>query len=299
MQRRMNVMAKFLEKHRAVSGGLCNMGGVIMYALALNLFLAPNDIAAGGLSGIATALSSIVPVKISLLILVMNIPLIILGVIVKGWQFTKNTIIGSLLYTGAVELFSYLPPATGDTFVAMAFGGIMYGVGTSLLVRGNGSTGGTDILIRVVNVYFPNISIGKAGVIVDGATVVLAMVVYGKIEVGLYAILTIYISSLLADKMLTGFDMGTLCIIITSKPAEHISNRIICDFERSVTKLDGIGMYTKGDKNVLMAAVRPTEMPKLKRMISEEDPEAFMVVMPATEILGEGFKAFDVVAKLP
>ena len=292
-------MSGIFSENRTVRNWINITIGTALYALALNIFLAGNDIAAGGISGIATIINSVTSIHISLLIFIMNLPLLIIGTVVRGWEFTKNTVFGSLLYTGMVELTSYLPTVTRDPLVATVFGGAMYGLGTAYLVFGNGSTGGTDIIVRVLVSYFPGIGVGRMSLFVDGAVVVLAMIVYGNIEVALYAILTIYISSVVADRVILGFDRATLCFIITSKPSHEVADPIMEAMDHSVTMMNGVGMYTDMHKNVLMVAVRPTEMPRMKRMLYEIDSSAFVIVMPANEILGEGFKPLYYSAKLP
>ncbi len=292
-------MEKILPENRTIRNWLNITAGAALYALALNIFLAENDIAAGGISGIATVISSLTSIHISLLIFLMNLPLLVIGGVVRGWEFIRNTVIGSFLYTALVEVTSYLPTATGDPLVATVFGGAMYGLGTAFLVFGNGSTGGTDVIVRVLVSYFPGIGVGRMSLFVDGAVVVLAMVVYGNIEVALYAILTIYISSVVADRVILGFDRATLCFIITSRPSHEIADPIMREMDHSVTEMSGVGMFTDTHKNVLMVAVRPTEMPRIKRMLYELDHSAFVIVMPANEILGEGFKPLYYSAKLP
>lgn len=283
-------LKSFFEKHREIRNWCFNFIGALCYALAINLFLAGNDIAAGGFSGIATVLSSIMPVKISLLIFIMNVPFIILSIWIKGWEFTRNTVIGMAIYSAAVEATSYFPTLTYDPLVAAFFGGVISGIGMACLVLGNGSTGGTELINRLLLNYFPHMSVGKMGLIVDSAVVIFAMVVYKNIEVGLYAIISIYVTSAIADKMLLGFDEGILCMIITQEDPDTIAARITVEFDRTATLVNATGMYSKTDRNVLLSAIKPHQMPKLKQIISETDPAAFVIVMPANEILGEGFK---------
>ena len=292
-------MRNFFKRYPAVRNWLCITGGILLYALSLNLFLADNNIAAGGLAGIATVLRSFIPLPISVLILIMNVPLLLLGLFVKGWQFTRNTIVGAVLYSALVELTSGLPAMTDNPLVATVFGGAMYGAGMALLVLGNGSTGGTDLINRILVSYFPSISVGKMGMLVDGAVVIFAMVVFRDIEVGLYAILTIYVCSIFADKALLGFDRGNLCIVITSRPPHEVADPLMATFHRAVTQMDGTGMYAGTGRNILMVAVKPSETPRLKALLSETDSAAFVVVVPANEVLGGNFKSLVVNGKRP
>ena len=158
-------MGTFFQRHEAVREWGCVFGGILLYALSLNLFLAGNDIAAGGLAGVATVL---IPLRISVLILLMNLPLLAVSLAVRGWRFTRNTLVGSLLYSLLVEATSFLPTMTSDPLVATVFGGAMYGGGMALLVLGNGSTGGTDLVNRLLVSRFPGVSVGKMSLLVTG-----------------------------------------------------------------------------------------------------------------------------------
>ena len=141
-------MGTFFQRHEAVREWGCVFGGILLYALSLNLFLAGNDIAAGGLAGVATVLSRLIPLRISVLILLMNLPLLAISLVVRGWRFTRNTLVGSLLYSLLVEATSFLPTMTGDPLVATVFGGAMYGGGMALLVLGSRGTSASSLPAR-------------------------------------------------------------------------------------------------------------------------------------------------------
>lgn len=287
-------MGTLFRTYPAVRNWLCILLSTLLYALSLNLFLAGNDIAAGGLAGIATVLTNLIPLPISALIFLMNVPLLLISLGVKGWKFTRNTIVTAVLYSLVVELTSFLPTMTDDPLVATVFGGGMYGLGMALLVVANGSTGGTDLINRILITYFPNMSVGKMSMVVDGAVVIFAMVVFRNIEVGLYAILTICVCSMMADKALLGFEKGNLCLIITSRSAHEVADPLMAGFHRAVTQVDGVGMYAGISRNILLVGLRPHEVPKLKELLSRIDASAFVVVIPATEMLGSNFKALAI-----
>lgn len=276
----------------AVKHGACILGGALLYALAFNLFLNGNHIAAGGLSGVATVLTNVLPISPTVIITVLNIPLLVVSLFVKGWKFTRNTLLGSAAYSLAVGLTAGLPTLSANPLVAAVFGGALYGLGVALLARGNGSTGGTDLINRMLAGKFRNLSLGKIGMIVDGSIVVLSMVVFRNIEVGLYAIITIYVYTAFADKIMLGFDRANLCFIITGADPERLVKGLMTKLHRSVTKLEGEGMYSGTGRSVLMTVVRPSEAPALKDLVSELEPDAFVVVAQANEVLGGSFKAF-------
>ena len=169
------------------------LAGNLCYALAIQLFLVGNHIAAGGFAGIATVLNALVPVPISLLIFLMNLPLLLLSLRIKGWKFTRNTLLCTGFYSVVLELLSGFPTLTYNPLAAGVYGGVLYGCGMACLVRSNSSTGGTDLLNRLLVTRFQGISVGKMSMLLDGSVVLLSMVVFRNIEVGLYAILTLYI----------------------------------------------------------------------------------------------------------
>ena len=260
-----------------------------LYALALNLFLAPNNIAAGGLGGIATVLNRVFQIRISVLILIMNVPLVALALVIKGWRFIGNTIVGFITYTLFVELTSAFPTASHEPLVAAVFGGALYGAGMALMSVANGSIGGTELIIRMLLNYFPTVGIGKMCLMVDGAVVILSMVVFHDVEIGLYAIITLYVCSYFADKLLLGFERGTLCFIITGKSPESIAQPLMQKLDLSITKLSGVGMFTGQARSILLTAIHAGDTSKLKAELVRLDPEGFVVIAPVNEVLGGRF----------
>lgn len=260
--------------------------------MGLTLFLLPNKIAAGGISGVATVLSSFIPVNVATIIFCINLPLLILSIFVKGWRFTRNTIIGSWLYTAMVYFTSGLPALSSNPIAASLFGGAIYGAGMALLVMGNGSTGGTDLITRMLVVRFPGISVGKMAFMVESGVIIFAMISYQDIELGLYAILTIYVCAVFADKFLRGFSQGNLCFIITEKEPAQVAEPLVGKLGCAVTRLNGYGMRSGSERSILLTAVRPTQVHKVKHTIVQTDDKAFVVVVPATEMLGGHFTPF-------
>lgn len=266
------------------------LAGTLMYALALNLFLIGNNIAAGGFAGIATVLCNFIPMKVGTLMFLMNFPLLLASLFVKGAKFTVNTLVCSFLYSAILNLTDFLPTLTDDPLVASLFGGVLYGIGMVCLIRSNSSVGGTDLLNRLLVVAFPQVSVGKMCMIIDGAAVVFAMIAFRDVQLGLYAIITLYVCSVFADHIMGGFDRGNLCFVITDGDPTQIAQDLMHRLNRAVTKLDGTGMYSGTQRSVLMMAVRPSETFIVKREIYKLDPHAFVVVAQANEVLGGGFK---------
>lgn len=282
-------LEKLFDGHPHVKNLLCTLGGILMYSLALDLFLVGNNIAAGGISGIAIVLTQVFPVSVGTLVFLMNVPILLSSLVVNGWRYTIGAIIGATVYSASIELFTVFPTLTGNPLVAAVYGGVIYGVGMALLTLGNGSTGGTDLLSRLMVKRFPAMSVGKMCAFIDGGVVILAMIAFGDIEVGLYAIITIAVCSIVSDRIVLGFERGSLCMIVTAVEPHHIADPLMQALGRAVTRLEGTGMYTNVNRNVMLLAVRPQEVPKVKRLLQSIDPNAFVMLLPANELIGGNF----------
>ena len=265
--------------------------GAVLYALSVSYFTAPNDIAPGGLTGIATMLNHLFSIPIGTTVLLLNIPLFIWGAIENGRRFILRTIIATSLVSLLIDLFQ-LPDITyhGDRVIAAVFGGILSGTGLGFILLRGGSTGGTDIIARNLNRRFPYLSIGRIVLISDAVVVVLSAVVYGNIENALYAVIAIFTSSKLIDAVVFGFsrDNGKLMIVITSMPDE-VTSVLTTKVNRGVTVLSARGGYSHTPRGVILCAVRPHDAYRVKAAVTDTDGEAFMITVPATAISGLGF----------
>lgn len=268
---------------------LYTLGGLVLYALALDLFLTDNNIAAGGLSGIAIVLSRFVPLGIGAMVLLMNIPILISAVVLNGWLYTAETIGAAVLYSVLVDSLACLPACTDDPLVASVFGGVLYGVGMALITIANASVGGTDLLSRLISKQHPRFSVAKMSLFVDGSIVIMAMFVFGNVGAGLYAIITIFVCSLVCDRMILGLARGSICMVITALPAEQLAGPLMRAQGRAVTAWPGTGMYTGAERNVLILAVRPAEVHRVKELLEGLDPDAFVMMLSASELIGGSF----------
>ena len=264
--------------------------GMLSYALTLDLFLAGNQIAAGGVSGLALVVSSFLPLPLGVMTLLLNIPILVLSAFLNGFRYTLGAVLGAVLESGLIDLLDFLPCLTTNPLVAAVFGGALYGFGMAMLTRGGGSTGGTDLLNRTLLKKFPTMSIGKMSMVLDGAVVILAMIAFRNIEVGLYAIITLFVCSLTADQILVGYNKGSISLVVTSSDPEAVARPLMETIGRGVTNLKGTGMYSGTDRNVLMLGVRPREVHKVKQVLQETDPEAFVILLPANELIGGHFR---------
>ena len=265
--------------------------GSALFAFGLVIFLEPNNIAPGGVSGIAMIINYLFPsVPIGLLIIIMNIPLFIAGWKFEGKPFLVKSLFGTLLSSVLIDLFSDVYRYTSDPLLAAIYGGIMTGSGLGLLFFRGATTGGSDIIGRLLKIKLPHLSMGKLVLGIDFVVVTAAAVTFGHFNYALYALIALYISSIAIDKVLYGFDTAKVAYIITKYP-EEIFRRIDKELERGVTYLHGEGAYTGNATKVLMAAIKMRQIAQLKRIVREVDPSSFVIISDAHEVLGDGFRA--------
>ncbi|WP_409295697.1 YitT family protein [Peribacillus sp. SCS-26] len=279
------------EVSHPVLGKLLEIGYVLfgsaVVAIAFNVFLLPNKIASGGVSGISTILHALLGWEPAYVQWAFNVPLFIAGLIFLGAQFGAKTLIGTVFLPFVVFLTSDWEPWTTDPLLGSLFGGIGVGLGLGVVFRGGASTGGTDLAAQIINKY-TGLSLGTCVAIIDGM-IVLAAAIFFDIERGLYALIGLYVTSKTIDLVQVGIGRSKMAMVITAKEAE-VRRGIIHEIDRGVTKLSGMGGYTDDERPVLMCVVDQTEFIKLKLLVKSIDPNAFVVVMDASEVLGEGFK---------
>lgn len=263
--------------------------GLNLIALGLVWFLIPNKIAAGGVSGLGIIFNYLWGWPVSLMILLFNIPLLLACLKVFGKSFSVKTIFGSLFLALAVEYWGRLAgPLTLDPLLASLFGGALAGIGMGVTFRYRGTTGGTDLVARLMN-HYTAFSIGWGLLIVDGAMVALAGVVFMSLDAMLYTMIALATTSKTIDWVLEGLNYLKGALII-SDHSEVIAKRILEEMGRGVTSLSGKGMYSGVAKEVLLCIVGRTEELRLKAVVKAEDPRAFVIITNIHEVLGEGFK---------
>ncbi|WP_404356142.1 YitT family protein [Cytobacillus firmus] len=256
-------------------------------AVAFNMFLLPNRIASGGVSGISTILDAVVGWEPAYVQWAFNIPLFIAGVLLLGKQFGAKTLAGTIFLPFVVFLTKEYEPWTSDPLLASLFGGIGVGLGLGIVFRGKASTGGTDLAAQIINKY-TGLSLGTCVAIIDGLIVLSAAIIF-DIEQGLYALIALYVTSKTIDLIQLGFSRTKMALIITENQSE-VREGILNKIDRGVTKLSAYGGYTDHERPVLMCVVDQTEFTKLKQLVQTIDPTAFIIVTDASEVLGEGFK---------
>lgn len=267
--------------------------GALVQAFAMRLFLVPGQLVSGGISGAAQIINHFVSFPIGVMVLIGNIPLFILGWrYLGGPRFALRTAVAVTVFALFTDLLVlFLPDAgmTDDNVLNALFGGVFLGVGLGLVYRGQGTSGGSDILGRILNHRF-GISISQAYLITD-TLVVLAGGFAFSWEKALYGMVVIYVSGIAAEMISEGSSIFRTVIIITSE-TERVTQTILDVLERGVTVLSGKGGYTEADRPVLYCVVTRAEVNQLKQLVKETDPKAFMVIGVAHEALGEGFRPF-------
>lgn len=264
--------------------------GSLVFALGVNVFTTPNEIAPGGVTGIATVLHSITNLQMGTLTFLLNVPLVILGLLVIGKRFTLSTfrtlIILSLI-TNLTETF--LPVYTENALVASIFGGAAIGIGMGIIFLRGSTTGGTDILGRVLLRYFQHIPLGKILLAIDFVIVTFAGIYYGTLDAALYALVSVYVTERAMDSVLYGFNETRIAYVVTEHPTE-VAKRVMDETERGITYLHGEGGFQRDEKLVIMCAMPSRQFAKFKRIVLEVDHAAFIMVAPASNVIGEGFK---------
>ncbi len=260
--------------------------GVVIAVSGLNLFLVPNRIAAGGISGIATILYHVFRFPLGISIGVLNIPLFIFGYKFVGKSFALRTLYALILYSVLAELIPV--PNTQDMFLGCVYGGVLVGAGVGLVVRAGGSTGGTDMAAKMLSARFKHIGIGTFVFGIDFFVIAAAGFIFEP-QAALYAIASLYITTKLIDMMTVGLAVSKAFYIISDKN-EEIAKVIMEKLSRGVTALTAKGVYSGRQKEVLLCVLRwHTEGTKLKRIVKSIDENAFVIVADVKEVLGEGF----------
>lgn len=265
--------------------------GIALTALAISQFTLPNKIVGGGVSGISTILYHTMQIGPGISTAVINAILLIVGLKVLGKRFVIATLAGVGLLSVLVQLFSYLPPVTTNVALASVFGGVFYGVGIGFALAAGGSSGGTDILGRILQHFFPHFPIGTLIMIVDGVVIALSYVFFGKLELTLYGVVTLVVSTYAIDAVIRKLNVSKLAFIVTDK-GEEIAHKLVSTSPRGCTIIKTVGAYTHKDNNMLVCALKDDELPAFQRKIVELDPNAFIIYSESSQIVGNGFHVY-------
>ncbi len=273
--------------------GALLIGGALILALSLVVFTIPNHIAPGGVSGLATALAAIVPVPVGMMSLLLNVPLFVAALRIQGWRPLMKTAIPTVLLSVFIDWFSlFVPGYSNNILLAAVLGGVGAGIGLGMLFLCGASSGGTDLLSLLVSRRFPNASLGNLLLTIDAAVVVIAVLIFQDIDVALYSGVTLFVTSKVIDSVLSGADFAKVIYVVTEK-GDEMRQILNSQTERGVTVVPARGGYTGREKEMIMTVTRRNALSQTLRLIKMTDPQAFLFVMDATEVHGEGFKPME------
>lgn len=262
--------------------------GCVLAGFSLSCFLASNDIIAGGVSGVATIINHFLKIPIGVMIILINVPIFIWGIIKFGKSLGVATLYATIALSFFTDLFSAVGTLTKDMLLASVFGGLIAGVGYGMVFYSNATTGGVDIIANIIRSKYRHLPIGKIILTVDLVIILFAMYVYRNINIGLYSIISLWLTAYVLDMILEGFNFAKLALIISDNYAE-IAKLINTKLDRGATFLNGQGTYTNNEKKVIMCTIKEKEIPMLKDIIKSVDDDSFVLITDAREVLGKGF----------
>ncbi len=269
------------------------LAGAAIYALGFDLFLEPNGINGGGISGIGQLVAHLTPFKaIGTFVIICNIPLFCLAWRRLGRRFVLGSLIGMLASSVFIDLFSALPGVRVEPLMAGLCGGLASGCGLGLVFLRGASTGGADIIVRLVRQRLRSAPMGKIMLAFDGTVAVLTGLVFQDVNRVLYSAVALYVSSLALDAVIYGRNDSGIALVISEK-YEEIAAAIDRKLQRGATLLRGVGAYTRQDKMVLLCAVKSQQVGRLQELVAEIDPDAFLILQKAHQVLGEGFGRYS------
>lgn len=277
-------------KQRIVDYVLIAFAAVI-YGVAISMFLDPNNLAPGGVSGIAIIVNRVIPVETGTLFLIFNIPILILGLWKFGFRFLMSTIYCIVLTSVFTNLFARFKPLTEDPFLASVMGGALVAVSLGVVFKCGATTGGTDIIIKLLRLRFPHMKTGALFLMTDCLIILCSIFVFKNIDIALYAGLSVLVTSKVLDLVLYGRD-GAKLLYIISDEADKITARILEELDIGVTHVKGCGAYSGKEKKVIMCVIKKQVYHHAEEIVRQEDPLAFMIVSSASEIYGEGYKSY-------
>ncbi len=267
--------------------------GSAIFALGFSLFLEPNNINSGGISGLAQAIAHVIGIQnVGLLSVLLNLPLFLIGGIRVGKRFFAGSLIGMLVSGVLIDLFASISIGFQDALVSGIYGGLLCGLGIGVVFAAGTSTGGSDILVRLLKLHYRNVPIGMISMTFDALVVILTGIVFRDISRALYSGIAVFITGQVMDLVVYRFDYSKVAIIISDQ-AEAIAKAVAEKLDRGVTFLDGQGYYTRQDKKVVLTVVKKGQLADLKELVMERDEAAFVIVQEAHQVLGDGFSHYS------
>jgi uncharacterized membrane-anchored protein YitT (DUF2179 family) len=267
--------------------------GDILFALGFNLFLQPNGLNAGGLSGLAMVLVHFLGFgTVGAVTAVVNLPLFIIGGKKLGKNFFFGSLLGMIFLSLSIDLLAWLPIPKVEPLIAALYGGVICGVGLGIVFSGGSTTGGSDIVVRLLKLRYRHVPIGIINICFDLCVAALTGLAFQDVNSALYSGVAIFVTGNVVDAVVYRFDYSKVALIISPR-YEEISKVITTKLERGATYLKGQGVYMGNDTKVILTAVKKQQLPELKRLVSEIDPDAFVIVQEAHQVLGDGFSRYS------
>ena len=271
---------------------LATVLGSTVFAFGFAIFLAPGDLNAGGISGLAMIVVEVLGVgSVGAMSILLNLPLFILGGMKIGKRFFFGSMIGMVLSSVLIDLFALYSIPMPEPLLAVLYGGVICGIGLGMVFVSGTSTGGSDILIRLLKLKYRNVPIGQISMAFDGLIVILTGLVFQDISKALYSGVTVYLSGKVVDAMVYNFDYSKVALIISDEH-EAIAREIGLQLDRGATYLLAEGSYSHAPKKVVLAAVKKQQLAELKELVVHIDPNAFIIVQEAHQVLGDGFSRY-------
>ena len=263
--------------------------GCALFGFAFSVFLAPSKLNAGGISGLGLIFVELFKIgTVGEIVAVVNIPLFVLGAFLLGRKFFVGSFIGMVLLSVFIDLFTMVPPVQLEPLLCALYGGVLAGAGLGIVFASGASTGGSDIIVRILKIRWQNIPIGRISIFIDLAVAAFTGVVFKDLECMLYSGIAIFVTGKVIDVVVYSFDYSKVALIISDHYRE-VADRIATQLDRGATFLDGEGAFTGTRRKVILTAVKKQQLAELKSLVAEIDPNAFVIVQEAHQVLGDGF----------
>jgi len=284
-------MVKREEMRDFIKRCLLVFSGTVLIALSINMFFKPNNIVVGGVSGLGILIENVWGIKVSVVNMAFNIPLLIIALKFMGKGYVAGTVAATVLFSVMLEVLFFVPQVKDDFLLAAVFGGIIDGMGIGLVLKGRGSTGGVDLISVLIHKIKREIPVSIIMLAINSAIIVAGMFVFG-LNKGMYAIITVFISSKIINMVTSGFVLSKMAVIVSDK-SDIIAEEVMKNLHRGVTFLDGRGAYTGSEKNVLLCVFSQKETVSLADIVKKTDPKSFIIITDARLVLGSGFKNLE------
>ena len=267
--------------------------GSAVFAFGFSIFLEPNNINTGGVSGLAQAVAQVIGIgNVGLLSMLLNLPLFLAGGVRVGKRFFFGSLIGMVVSGVLIDAFAAFSIGFHDPLVSGIYGGLLCGLGIGMVFVAGTSTGGSDILVRLLKLHYRNVPIGTISTVFDALVVILTGFVFHDISRAMYSGIAVFVTGQVMDIVVYRFDYSKVALIISDRPDE-IATDVAQKLDRGVTFLDGHGYYSRQDKKVILTVVKKGQLAELKELVMERDKDAFVIVQEAHQVLGDGFSRYS------